>query len=149
MVCFILGILRTDPWKQGKKYQLRSRINLAHKMAFPFFLGGGGGGMAFVLFIKIFCVQPHCKNELVLRSVCSIDKCNFRTQVPFFEEWQVKTGQNPLENLCHTCRLVRPLRAKHCRICNRCVKHFDHHCPYINNCVGLYNRYTVCLFTVG
>lgn len=61
-------------------------------------------------------------------------------QVPFFEEWQTKTGKNPLENLCHTCRLVRPLRAKHCRICNRCVKHFDHHCPYINNCVGLRNR---------
>ncbi|XP_074619564.1 uncharacterized protein LOC141878494 [Acropora palmata] len=61
-------------------------------------------------------------------------------QVPFCEEWQAKGGQNPLENLCHTCRLVRPLRAKHCRICNRCVKHFDHHCPYINNCVGLRNR---------
>lgn len=67
-------------------------------------------------------------------------------QVPFFEEWQVKTGQNPLENLCHTCRLVRPLRAKHCRICNRCVKHFDHHCPYINNCVGLYNRGPFLIF---
>ena len=116
-------------------------------MAFSLF-GGRGNGF-YVSFIKIFCVHPHRKNKLVLRSVCSIDKCNFRTQVPFFEEWQVKTGQNPLENLCHTCRLVRPLRAKHCRICNRCVKHFDHHCPYINNCVGLYNRYTVCLFTVG
>ena len=116
-------------------------------MAFSIFWGRGNG--FYVSFIKIFCVQPHRKNELVLPSVSAIDKCNFRIQVPFFEEWQVKTGQNPLENLCHTCRLVRPLRAKHCRICNRCVKHFDHHCPYINNCVGLYNRYTVCLFTVG
>ncbi|XP_020618623.1 probable protein S-acyltransferase 23 [Orbicella faveolata] len=67
-------------------------------------------------------------------------------QVPFYEEWQVRTGQNPLENLCHTCRLVRPLRAKHCRICNRCVKHFDHHCPYINNCVGLRNRGPFSIF---
>ena len=117
-------------------------------MAFSLF-GGGGGNRFYVSFIKIFCVQLHRENELVLRSVSSIDKCNSCTQVPFFEEWQVKTGQNPLENLCHTCRLVRPLRAKHCRICNRCVKHFDHHCPYINNCVGLYNRYTVCPFTVG
>ncbi|XP_048583461.1 protein S-acyltransferase 24 isoform X2 [Nematostella vectensis] len=69
-------------------------------------------------------------------------------QVRFFDEWQAKTGQNPLENLCHTCRLVRPLRAKHCRTCNRCVQHFDHHCPYINNCVGLNNRAPFFLFTV-
>ena len=106
-------------------------------MAFPLFLGGGVGIAFMCRLLNFLC-----------SAVSSVDKWNFRTQVPFFEEWQVKNGQNPLENLCHTCRLVRPLRAKHCRICNRCVKHFDHHCPYINNCVGLYNRYIVCLFTV-
>ncbi|XP_012938178.1 probable protein S-acyltransferase 23 [Aplysia californica] len=59
-------------------------------------------------------------------------------QVAHFDEW--KQGQNPLSRLCHTCRTVKPLRAKHCRVCNRCVKEFDHHCPYIHNCVGYYNR---------
>ncbi|CAG5120937.1 unnamed protein product, partial [Candidula unifasciata] len=59
-------------------------------------------------------------------------------QVAHFDEW--KQGQNPLSRLCHTCRTVKPLRAKHCRICNRCVREFDHHCPYIHNCVGYYNR---------
>ncbi|EEY63100.1 uncharacterized protein PITG_14746 [Phytophthora infestans T30-4] len=32
-----------------------------------------------------------------------------------------------------------PRRAHHCRECRRCVYEMDHHCPWINNCVGYYN----------
>ncbi|CAL1539768.1 unnamed protein product [Lymnaea stagnalis] len=67
-------------------------------------------------------------------------------QVAHFDEW--KQGQNPLSRLCHTCRTVKPLRAKHCRVCNRCVKEFDHHCPYIHNCVGYYNRVSFIVFVL-
>lgn len=35
--------------------------------------------------------------------------------------------------LCHTCHVVRPLRAKHCPICGRCVLRYDHHCPWVDN----------------
>lgn len=41
---------------------------------------------------------------------------------------------------CNACNVHIPLRAKHCRDCDRCVRTHDHHCPWIANCVGEGNR---------
>ncbi|GMJ07543.1 TIP GROWTH DEFECTIVE 1 [Hibiscus trionum] len=47
--------------------------------------------------------------------------------------------------LCATCK---PLRAKHCSTCDRCVEQFDHHCPWVSNCVGKKNKLDFFLFLV-
>ncbi len=57
--------------------------------------------------------------------------------------------QEMLRRLCHTCLLVKPMRSKHCQFCNRCVDNFDHHCPYVGNCVGYRNRHSFAAFTGG
>ena len=41
---------------------------------------------------------------------------------------------------CNKCKIFRPFRAHHCKICNRCVLKMDHHCFWIFNCVGYYNQ---------
>uniref|UniRef100_A0A8D0BJ37 Palmitoyltransferase n=1 Tax=Salvator merianae TaxID=96440 RepID=A0A8D0BJ37_SALMN len=55
-----------------------------------------------------------------------------------------------IEDWCTKCNLVRPARAGHCRICGRCVKRLDHHCVWINSCVGEQNHQAfvlaLCLF---
>lgn len=38
------------------------------------------------------------------------------------------------------CNIFKPERCHHCSACNRCVLNMDHHCPWINNCVGFWNR---------
>lgn len=51
-----------------------------------------------------------------------------------------------MRRTCTKCECVKPPRAHHCSICGYCVLAMDHHCPWMNNCIGLYNMKAFLLF---
>lgn len=53
-------------------------------------------------------------------------------------------SKNP--KLCDRCNRIRADRVHHCSVCKTCVLKMDHHCPWINNCVGWRNYQHFCLF---
>ncbi|KAM9737317.1 palmitoyltransferase ZDHHC3-like isoform 1-T1 [Menidia menidia] len=108
----------------------------AKNVAYSLFNGVIFNGLAFLALAshaRAMCTDPG-----------AVPKGNATKE--FIESLQLKPGQVVYK--CPKCCSIKPDRAHHCSVCKRCIKKMDHHCPWVNNCVGENNQKYFVLFTM-
>ncbi|GLT79187.1 hypothetical protein SLA2020_506840 [Shorea laevis] len=141
--------------------------------SFSFHTAAVFSAIAFIYFSTIFIFierwfglmsSPGIMNAVVFTGVAGLCIFNYAgairkdpARVPSSYVPDVEDAQNPVHEIkrkggdlryCQKCSHFKPPRAHHCRVCKRCVLRMDHHCIWINNCVGHANYKIFFIFIV-
>jgi len=77
--------------------------------------------------------------------ICDLRTTTYRNKQPPRYYDLVLRGHPFKLKYCTTCNIYRPPRCTHCSVCDNCIERFDHHCPWIGNCIGKRNyRWFYC-----
>ncbi|KGN58860.1 probable protein S-acyltransferase 16 isoform X1 [Cucumis sativus] len=111
-----------------------------------------------------FMSSPGIMNAIVFTAVALMCITNYALaiftdpgRVPSTYMPDIEDSENPIHEIkrkggdlryCQKCSQYKPPRAHHCRVCKRCILRMDHHCIWINNCVGHENYKVFFVFVV-
>lgn len=102
--------------------------------------------LALVLSALVVHLISHFAALILDPAELAVRKRPARRSIPEFDRTK---HLHVIENgRCHLCNIdATSRRTKHCSICNKCVERFDHHCKWLNNCIGSrnYPAFIVCL----
>ncbi|KAL5022274.1 hypothetical protein ScPMuIL_001429 [Solemya velum] len=118
----------------------------------------------YVVMFVMLLPSPHLFYSVVngiIYNLCSFLAIASHTRTMFTDPGAVPRGNATQENImrmglkdgqilfkCPKCVSIKPDRAHHCSVCQRCIRKMDHHCPWVNNCIGETNQKYFVLFTL-
>ena len=77
-------------------------------------------------------------SEQDAKSICFLKK----------KKYYLIRGRKFKIKFCSTCLIFRGPGVSHCKKCNNCVENFDHHCPWLGNCIGKNNYFNFMIFLI-
>ncbi|XP_028783467.1 probable protein S-acyltransferase 16 [Neltuma alba] len=108
--------------------------------------------------------SPGIMNAIVFTALAIMCIFNYATAILTDPGWvpsaympDIEDVESPIHEIkrkggdlryCQKCSHYKPPRAHHCRVCRRCVLRMDHHCIWINNCVGHANYKVFFIFVM-
>lgn len=112
--------------------------------------------VTFVVVITYICILPvklsHSVSWVVYHFVVGhwllVNIVFHYFKAAFTNPGHVPENITVVASICKKCIAPRPPRAHHCSVCHRCILKMDHHCPWLNNCVGHHNHRHFFLFCV-
>lgn len=103
-------------------------------------------GIGCLIFI-IICI---CSDPGVLPRNSFYSHCTENRKTYFLnkKKYYFIRGRKFKIKFCPTCYIFRGPGVSHCKKCNNCVDGFDHHCPWLGNCIGKNNYKYFMIFLV-
>nr|XP_014276169.1 probable palmitoyltransferase ZDHHC1 [Halyomorpha halys] len=103
----------------------------------------------FAVLASLFVVHVASHLVAVLLDPADPQLRKFKASSTAVPEFDRSKHAHVIENgRCHLCNIeTSGPRTKHCSVCNKCVGRFDHHCKWLNHCIGgrNYVAFLVCV----